>query len=75
MRPVQIGVEVIEVAKFGAYKLYHGDVRECQKCNKRVVMGLGNPYATHNEKGFSEALEKALDRYEHHGDGFLCTEV
>jgi hypothetical protein len=56
-------VVAIEMASFGAYKLWAADLYQCDACDARVLAGFAdNAYATHDEPGFKQALERAEAR-------------
>ena len=63
LKPQENGVLVIEMASFGAYKVWNADVWECPKCNHQTVAGFGNnPLHEHYEDGFAEYLDLAKTR-------------
>lgn len=67
MRPKQNGVDVTELARnkaeYWPYKVWEGDLLECQDCGITVVYIGDNhgqlPWKEHHQEGFDEAAFKA----------------
>lgn len=60
MFPKRNGVYVIEMAKFGPYKVWMADLWECPRCAYQVIAGFGlNALAEHYQQPFQEVLERA----------------
>lgn len=58
MGTVEIGVNSIEMADFGPYKIWNSDVKECPICHHRILTGFGDgPMREHFEDGFTSLLE------------------
>ena len=59
-RPVKNGVEVLELADFGPYRLWQADEYECPACRVRIITGFADhPYAEYYQDKFKQALEAA----------------
>ena len=57
----KMGISVIEMASFGAYKIWGADLFECPKCHNQIVAGFSEKAAEHFEKGFQEYLEQVTE--------------
>ena len=63
LRPVKNGVEVLELADFGPYRLWEADEYECPRCRIRIITGFGfSPYTEHHKDDFTRLLEAARSR-------------
>jgi hypothetical protein len=59
---VQIGVDVIELASFGPYKIWSADLLECRFCAKQIIRTGDKPFAEHYQDGFADRLEATKKR-------------
>ena len=57
LKPVLNGVQVIEMASFGPYKLWQADEWGCPSCKVNIVAGFSRESIEHYEEGFKELLE------------------
>lgn len=67
MRPKKNGVYILEVLENGItpYKLWSGDLIECQNCGTEVVIGFGlHPIAEHWQGDFQQKLESFKPTYQ-----------
>ena len=57
LRPSTNGTVVVEMAKFGPYKMWEADALKCLGCGIEVVAGFADhAFAEHYEKGFDHTL-------------------
>ena len=61
MRPYLNGVNVIEYAAFGPYKLWMADEWQCPMCLRKVVIGFSDKPLRHYEPGFEKELAEVID--------------
>jgi len=55
-----IGTYVLEMADFGPYKLWVGDVRDCAPCDTQVIVGFADrPLSEHWRPDFAERVAEA----------------
>jgi len=59
MRCEKNGVEVLDIASFGPYKIWAADKYKCPKCGNEVVVGFAREGIEHFEEGFQELVENA----------------
>ena len=65
------GIYVIEVASFGAYKIWHADLHQCPKCGHRIIAGFADcAISEHYKDGFGELLKDVLES----GKGYILKE-
>lgn len=57
MRPIRNGIAFIEMAGDNPYKLFHGDLVECQDCGAQMIVGIPlKPLAEHWQQDFAEKV-------------------
>lgn len=65
MRPVKNGIAFIEMAGDEPYKLYMGDLVECQDCGAQMIVGIPPaPLAEHWQPKFKEMVASEDQRHE-----------
>ncbi len=59
MHPETNGVGVLDLAEYGPYELWDGDLWKCPKCGKKVVGGFASgPIAQHFEPSFQADINR-----------------
>lgn len=67
----KMGVYVVEMASFGAYKIWSADLHKCPKCGHLLIAGFADySLSEHHEEGFNELLKKVMES----GDAYLMKE-
>lgn len=62
LKPIENGVSSVEMADFGAYKLWNSDKWGCPECGFEVLAGFAQePMAGHYEPGFQAKLAARPD--------------
>lgn len=64
-RPFLNGVNVIEYAAFGPYKLWQADEWQCPTCGARISTGFSDVPLRHHEPGFEKELAEIRDNPEY----------
>lgn len=59
LRPHLNGVNVVEYANFGPYKIWSADEWKCPECGLRVITGFSQEAHKHYQAGFSARLTHA----------------
>lgn len=60
MKPSVNGVDVIEYASFGPYKVWFADEYACPNCGVKIVTGFANSPYVHHMPEFEERLASVL---------------
>ena len=58
--PSTNGVNVLEMAAFGPYKIWQADELECPGCHFLVITGFPSVWHEHYQDGFAEELRRIL---------------
>jgi hypothetical protein len=53
----QIGVDVIEEASFGPYKIWSADLLACRFCEKEIIRTGDIPFTEHYQGDFEKRLQ------------------
>ena len=66
MTKEESGVNLVEMASFGPYKIWSSDLWRCRECKNEKVSGFGQkPMIEHFQVGFKDLLEKiSVDPHE-----------
>jgi len=56
------GIYVVEMAAFGAYKIWCADLHRCPKCGHRIIAGFADHrISEHYEPEFKELLQQVME--------------
>ena len=61
-KPLINGVDVVEMAQFGPYKLWSADLVQCPGCGAKVITGFSRTFVEHWQPGFNQYFDRAKQR-------------